>query len=547
MRRVLAAALIALVLIFAAGSAGAEGPLDQSDQTAGYKPPLRGAPAARVGGASRGMGAQSPTQAARRIALVVGNDAYQFVHPLQNAAADARDLGRVLSESGFEATVVTNVKRREFYQLIDAFAAKIAASPDTVGLFFYAGHGIQANGKNYLIPVDADLATEGDLEADAVDAGKMLRAMDEARNAVNIVILDACRDNPLPKGRSVSRGLGTMHAPQGTFIGYAAAPGQTAQDGATGTNGVFTASLMKQMTVPGLTIEDVFKRTMSGVQQNTSGKQVPWMESSLQGNFYFVAPKPEPGAAAASAEAAPPGGTRSTDFELLFWQTIANSTNPADFEEYLRQYKEGRFAGLAKNRIASLQRPAPASTDVVAMARTLSAPVVAAPPTTMPSSPSTVTALTTAGVAPPAAAPPPPEASPRPEEPGVGGKRLASNANQAACTPGARLYVWHDDGWEAATVKDRAKENSCRVRLDGSSLDVVAAPGDKLLPWSLDGPGVAVTTCKTDAIVVVESEGAWYPAKIIDHQAAAGKCTVKSSGEDGEEDTISMKRIRSLD
>ena len=276
----------------------------------------------------------------RRFALVIGNDTYQVVQPnLANAAADARAIGKVLRDRGFDVTIKTNVKRRELYQLIDVFGGRIAGASDSVGLFYYAGHGIQANGKNYLIPVDADLASEGDLEAEAIDAGKVLRAMDEARNQVNIVILDACRDNPLPKSRSVTRGLTSMQAPRGTFIGYAAAPGQTAQDGAVGTNGVFTANLVKHIAVPGLQIEEVFKRVIGGVQQNTGGKQVPWMESSLQGDFYFATPRPAaeaPGAAAQPTAPAAPvatGESRSTDFELLFWKTIADSKNPSDFEQ----------------------------------------------------------------------------------------------------------------------------------------------------------------------------------------------------------------------
>jgi hypothetical protein len=300
----------------------------------------------------------------RRIALVIGNDAYEIpALQLKNATADARDIGKALTAAGFETTVKTNVRRRELYQLIDAFAAKIAGSPDTVGLFYYAGHGVQASGKNYLIPVDAAVESEADLEAEAVDAGKVLRAMDEAHNRVNIVILDACRDNPLPKGRSLSRGLTPMEAPRGTFIGYAAAPGQTALDGEPGSNGIFTGVLVKQLAVPGLPIEDVFKRVIAGVQERTGGKQVPWMESSLQGNFYFFAP--------ITVNEAPPG----SDAEIVFWQSIAGSTNAADFEEYLRQYPGGHFAALAHNRLATLQ-----TSQQQALAPTLPAPQVSTQP-----------------------------------------------------------------------------------------------------------------------------------------------------------------------
>lgn len=292
----------------------------------------------------------SRAETSHRYALIIGNDKYEIVKPeLANAANDATAIGKALEIDGFDTTVKTDVKRRELYQLIDAFAAKISGQSDSFGLFYYAGHGIQASGKNYLIPVDADIHSEADLEAEAVDAGKVLRAMDEARNQVNIVILDACRDNPLPKSRSAARGLVPMQAPRGTFIGYAAAPGQTAQDGATGTNGVFTANLIKQLSVPGLTIEEVFKRVIGGVQQNTSGKQVPWMESSLQGNFYFTTITVN-----TSPTTAP-----ETQKELVFWESIKTSTDVADFEDFLKRFPESEFSALANRRIAALQAPHP--------------------------------------------------------------------------------------------------------------------------------------------------------------------------------------------
>jgi hypothetical protein len=296
--------------------------------------------------------AQTPE---KRVALVIGNDAYQTLPRLVNATSDARDLGRALEGTGFDTTIKTDVKRRELYQLIDAFAARIAGSPDTVGLFYYAGHGVQTNGKNYLVPVDANLTSEADLEAEAVDYGKVLRAMEEAHNRINIVILDACRDNPLPKGRSLARGLASVRAPRGTFIGYAAAPGQTAQDGEPGQNGVFTGTLIKHLGEPGLQIEEVFKRVIAGVSERTGGKQLPWMESSVQGNFYFISPNAAPVTPSASATAPP----SANDPEIVFWQSIPPNAAATDYEEYLRQYPQGRFAGLARNRLAALRSPPP--------------------------------------------------------------------------------------------------------------------------------------------------------------------------------------------
>jgi hypothetical protein len=233
------------------------------------------------------MSCMCAAAAERRVALIIGNNAYVRIGALNNAANDASKMDQALKAAGFETTVKIDAKRRNLYSAIDAFAAQIAASPDTVGLFYYAGHGIQANGINYLIPIDADIESESDLEAEAVDADKVLRAMADAHNRMNIVVLDACRDNPLPKkSRSASRGLARMDAPTGTFIAYAAGPGQTAQDGSGG-NGLFTGELVKAIALPDLPIEQVFKKAAAGVRAQTSDKQVPWIEASLLGDFYF--------------------------------------------------------------------------------------------------------------------------------------------------------------------------------------------------------------------------------------------------------------------
>src|SRR5207302_1807078 len=147
------------------------------------------------------------------------------------------------------------------------------------------------------------------------------------------------------------RGLARMEAPRGTFIGYAAAPGRAAADGEKGGNGIFTSALLRQIAVPGLPIEDVFKRVIRTVTERTGGRQVPWMESSLQGDFYFIRPVP----VIAPPPIPPPP---SPDPEVVFWLSIEKRNAAADFEEYLRRFPQGEFVGLARNRIAALQ-PAP--------------------------------------------------------------------------------------------------------------------------------------------------------------------------------------------
>jgi hypothetical protein len=162
-----------------------------------------------------------------------------------------------------------------------------------VGLFYFAGHGVQIQGRNYLIPTGVHIETESDVEYEGVDAGRILGKMEESGCQCNIVILDACRDNPFARSyRSSARGLARMDAPLGSFVAYATAPGSVAADGK-GRNGLYTSYLLKYMTTPGITLEQVFKRVRDSVVDLTDGKQVPWESTSLRGDFYFVGGTPD--------------------------------------------------------------------------------------------------------------------------------------------------------------------------------------------------------------------------------------------------------------
>src|SRR3984957_9972112 len=225
-----------------------------------------------------------------RIALVIGNSDYSS-GPLPNPANDAKLVGDALTALGFDVIARRNADQVTMKRAIQEFGSRLEkAGPAAGGLFYYAGHGMQLSGRNYLIPTTARIEREGDVEIEAVSADWGIEQMKYARNRLNIVILDACRNNPFTRSmRSVDHGLATMDAPAGILIAYSTAPGAVAADG-TGRNSPYTEALthaMREMHEP---VEQVFKHVRVGVMTATSGKQVPWESSSLTGDFYFAAP-----------------------------------------------------------------------------------------------------------------------------------------------------------------------------------------------------------------------------------------------------------------
>ena len=223
--------------------------------------------------------------AERRTALVIGNGDYPSA-PLRNPSNDARKMADTLGQLGFDVRFLENVDQRQMRRAIIDFGDRIREGG--IGLFFYAGHGMQVGGRNYMIPVDADVKSEAEVEADAVDVATVLARMETARNTLNIVILDACRDNPFVRRfRSATKGLASIDAPVGTLIAYATAPGSVALDG-TGPNSFYTGALAEALRTPGLRVEEVFKRVRQTVRVKTQGKQIPWEASSLEGEFVFL-------------------------------------------------------------------------------------------------------------------------------------------------------------------------------------------------------------------------------------------------------------------
>lgn len=234
---------------------------------------------------------QEDSRSVKRVALVIGNSAYETA-PLKNPVNDAQDMAQTLRELGFEVIYRENLNQTNMKRAIREFGAKIRNGG--VGLFYYAGHGVAVKGVNYLVPVDAKVESEEEVEYECVDAGFVLAQMESAGNNMNVVILDACRNNPFVRSfRSDSRGLAQMDAPSGTLIAYATAPGSIASDGS-GRNSFYTQELLKNMRTPGIGIEEVFKRVRITVRNLTQNKQTPWESSSLAGNFYFTSSTPQP-------------------------------------------------------------------------------------------------------------------------------------------------------------------------------------------------------------------------------------------------------------
>jgi uncharacterized caspase-like protein len=232
----------------------------------------------------RGSGLDS-APSGRRVALVMGNSAYATA-PLKNPVNDASDIAQTLRDLGFDVIHKENINQNEMKRAIRAFGEKMRQS--SVALFYYAGHGIQVNGQNYLVPIGATIDKQEEVEYEGVDVGLVLAQMEDAGSQTNIVILDACRNNPFTRRfRSAARGLASMQAPSGTLIAYATAPGAVADDG-NERNGVYTQEVLKQIRMPGVNVEEVFKRVRMAVREQTHGKQTPWEASSLVGNFYFI-------------------------------------------------------------------------------------------------------------------------------------------------------------------------------------------------------------------------------------------------------------------
>jgi uncharacterized caspase-like protein len=221
----------------------------------------------------------------RRTALVVGNAAYR-TDPLRNAVNDATDIAKGLRQLGFEVMELHDADHQRMEEGVEQFTRQLGRGG--VGLFYYSGHGVQVSGLNYLVPVDAKINRESDIKYQSVQVDWVLDRMRDAGNELNVIVLDACRNNPYARsGRNAQPGLAMMQAVSGSLIGYATSPGTTAEDGP-GRNGTYTKHLLHFMQVPSLNAEQMFKEVRVAVAQETGKKQIPWVSTSILGDFYFA-------------------------------------------------------------------------------------------------------------------------------------------------------------------------------------------------------------------------------------------------------------------
>ena len=317
-----------------------------------------------------------PANAAKRVALVIGNSAYKHAAVLDNPVNDAAAITKALRQQNFKVIKGIDLDHAGMLDTIRKFSR--ALSKGDIGVFFYAGHGIQISGKNYLVPTDAKLADSFGIDFELVRLERIHRAMEQSAK-VNILFLDACRNNPIARNlaramgtrsAAVGDGLAAMESGIGSLISFSTQPGNVALDGRGASNSPYAASLAKYISEGSGDITEILIRVRRDVMSATGQKQVPWEHSALTQQFYFSPPKKAEPAKVAAKPAA--GSNSSISFtqqaELAFWNAVKDSNDPALLKSYLDQYPRGAFAPLARILVArsSAKPAAKAAATVVA-------------------------------------------------------------------------------------------------------------------------------------------------------------------------------------
>ncbi|MCB1657204.1 MAG: SEL1-like repeat protein [Pseudomonadales bacterium] len=291
-----------------------------------------------------------PVFADKRVALVIGNSRYKD-SPLKNPVNDAKAMRDKLSALGFDVVYREDLKQTQIGSTLSEFEQKLSAG--AISVFFYAGHGLQVDGKNYLPVTDASINNEYDVPTNSLNANLILQIMDKAKSKVNILFLDACRNNPYARSfRSANSGLAPMSSPLGTIVSFATRAGETAADG-NGNNGLYTEQLLKLLDKPNLPVDQMIKRASKAVIEASGGKQVPEMSVQLYDDFYLVqqSSNPQGGAIVPNMAA-----------DDTLWYSIKDSTKATDFERYIKEFATGQYVIQAKEQLAKLKPSKPVST-----------------------------------------------------------------------------------------------------------------------------------------------------------------------------------------
>lgn len=314
-------------------------------------------------------------------ALVIGNSAYDGM-ALPNPVNDAKAMSDLLGRAGFTIDAHLNAPRAEMMSAMDRFAKTILSSDTKLAVLYYAGHGVQLDWRNFLVPVDATVDKRDDIQKKCVDLNNLLGQISKIKDKTFIIILDACRDDPFGKKyRPEAKGLSQFDAPVGSLLAYATSPGKVASDGS-GKNGLYTENLVRELSASNVRLEDALKRVRLGVRLASDGEQIPWETTSLESDVFLF------GGAASKMSAA--DIDRAVEQEIEDWTRIKSSTSVDDWVAYLRKYPNGRFAELAQNRLNRLLPPkesvaaAPAAKAPAAPAKPAAEPAATAPPKSAP-------------------------------------------------------------------------------------------------------------------------------------------------------------------
>jgi uncharacterized caspase-like protein len=295
----------------------------------------------------------------RRVALVIGNSDYAKVNTLPNTLNDAGDVAAKLEKLNFSVTRLNDLGFDAMRRALRAFGDSAAGAD--IALFYFAGHGMEVNRQNYLVPVDATLGSDRDIEFETIPLDLVMAAVEQAKG-LRLVLLDACRNNPFANAmkvtsasRSIGRGLSRVEPETGTLVSFAAREGTVAADG-DGRNSPYTAALLANLGKPSLEVNLLFRKVRDDVIANTNGAQVPFTYGSLPATQFFLSVTGPAEVTIKTPGTDPkPDNAVATAIETTFWTSIVASTNPADFKAYLAQYPQGSFAALARNRLQALK------------------------------------------------------------------------------------------------------------------------------------------------------------------------------------------------